>query len=727
MLNFDDAGPQRDFESQPSSYASHDKNDLRAKLLDRLEDTLAYLFPQGKFKGDKFYVGDVRGKRGRSLVVELRGDRRGLWRDFEANTGGDILELWAQATGLSVQSGFTQVLDDVARWLGVSPPPIHKLSAPLRSVSPSVSHKAANQVALDELGPPTGKWDYHDAQGRLIACVYRYDVIDADGVVHKEFRPWDVKRRVHSAPEPRPLYNQPGLAKAGTVILVEGEKCAQALIDVGICATTAMNGANAPVDKTDWSPLAGKVVLIWPDNDEAGLAYADAVSHKLQGIAARMGRVAIAPGQPAKWDAADAVAQGADVAALLQTAFDTAQATIAAKPAYFDLKHWRAVERFQGEPQARRWLVQGVFPMAQASLVAAGGGIGKSFLLLQLTRLVAAFDGRKINVTSLLGGSLCQGGTAVYVTAEDDAIEVHNRLRALGPIPPQLYVVPLPDAGGASPLFAPDAQTRSASVTGAWCELERELHALMPLAVVVLDPLQPLCALDLNVPENAQFVCSRLAALGASTGASVIVSHHFAKREASTPEQAREAIRGTGGLVDGVRSVYALWQPKEDHAKTVCKTLNEIYQRTKVVMGGVVKANGQANLNVTTFLRDGRGLLMDRSLELSRGSHTAIDHLSALQEAIRYAALHGQPYTKTGGNGIYERRHELALSFHCVPKRKLMEWLDTLLTSGAVVSAMADGSKLVKWLDVPDGPVANGQAMFEPGHLSRSRPGPKNL
>lgn len=81
------------------------------------------------------------------------------------------------------------------------------------------------------------------------------------------------------------------------------------------------------------------------------------------------------------------------------------------------------------------------------------------------------------------------------------------------------------------------------------------------LILVVLDPLQPLCALDLNVPENAQFVCSRLAALAASTGASVIVSHHFAKREASTPEQAREAIRGTGGLVDGVRSVYAFPVP----------------------------------------------------------------------------------------------------------------------------------------------------------------------
>jgi RecA-family ATPase len=259
-----------------------------------------------------------------------------------------------------------------------------------------------------------------------------------------------------------------------------------------------------------------------------------------------------------------------------------------------------------------------VFPLAQAALVAAGGGVGKSFLLLALARQVAAFDGVWANAPILFGGALAGQGVAIYVTAEDDAIEVHNRLNALGPIPDRLYVLPLPDAGGAVPLFAPDPATRGPSITPAWQALEQQLTALAGLQLIILDPLQPLCALDLNVPENAQFVCSRLAALAASTGASVIVSHHFAKREASTPEQAREAIRGTGGLVDGVRSVYALWNPKEDQAKAICKALGETFERGRVVMGGVVKANGRANLRVTTFLRDARGLLVDRSDALVR-------------------------------------------------------------------------------------------------------------
>jgi len=47
---------------------------------------------------------------------------------------------------------------------------------------------------------------------------------------------------------------------------------------MGITATTAMNGAKAPIDQTDWSPLAGKAVLIWPDRDAPGLDYAEAAA-----------------------------------------------------------------------------------------------------------------------------------------------------------------------------------------------------------------------------------------------------------------------------------------------------------------------------------------------------------------------------------------------------------------------------------------------------------------
>jgi putative DNA primase/helicase len=101
------------------------------------------------------------------------------------------------------------VLDEAADLLGRS------RSVPVRS--------AKKEAPVDELGPATAKWDYFDATGKLIAVVYRYDPPGA--------------RRSSGRGMPsgarwlrpiRPLYNQPGLAAAGHVVLVEGEKCAQA-------------------------------------------------------------------------------------------------------------------------------------------------------------------------------------------------------------------------------------------------------------------------------------------------------------------------------------------------------------------------------------------------------------------------------------------------------------------------------------------------------------------
>ncbi len=73
------------------------------------------------------------------------------------------------------------------------------------------------------------------------------------------------------------LYNLPNILRADVVYFVEGEKCADALIKLGYCATTLDRGANSK-----WQPeisewLKGKEVIILPDNDEPGMKYARTV------------------------------------------------------------------------------------------------------------------------------------------------------------------------------------------------------------------------------------------------------------------------------------------------------------------------------------------------------------------------------------------------------------------------------------------------------------------
>ena len=84
--------------------------------------------------------------------------------------------------------------------------------------------------------------------------------------------------------KPWPLYNRTRLLTANPIIVVEGEKCVHALQDLGIVATTSPGGASN-AQHADWSPLAGKTLYLWPDNDDAGAKYMDTVTEAARGIA----------------------------------------------------------------------------------------------------------------------------------------------------------------------------------------------------------------------------------------------------------------------------------------------------------------------------------------------------------------------------------------------------------------------------------------------------------
>lgn len=276
---------------------------IRAELLARVESILAALFPAGRKRGGKFLTGDVLGSPGDSLEIVLDGEKAGLWTDRATGDGGDIFALIAAHLGIDAHADFPRVLDAATELLGRAP-----------AESRSAARKGKKEAPVDDLGPATAKWDYLDASGKLIAVVYRYDPPGRK----KEFRPWDARRRKMAPPDPRPLYNQPGMTSASLVVLVEGEKCAQVLIGAGIVATTAMHGANAPVEKTDWSPLAGKTVLVWPDRDKPGWEYATLAAQAILSAGAKTCHILYPPEEAADgWDAADAVAEGFDVAAFL--------------------------------------------------------------------------------------------------------------------------------------------------------------------------------------------------------------------------------------------------------------------------------------------------------------------------------------------------------------------------------------------------------------------------
>ncbi len=101
--DFNSAAPQRSDDDQQSEMSV---DELKDRLLGNLRGVLSYLFPAGVFRHGKFLVGDVQGNKGESLSVQLTGNKAGMWHDFATKDGGDIISLWAVATGRNTQSDF---------------------------------------------------------------------------------------------------------------------------------------------------------------------------------------------------------------------------------------------------------------------------------------------------------------------------------------------------------------------------------------------------------------------------------------------------------------------------------------------------------------------------------------------------------------------------------------------------------------------------------------------
>ena len=161
-----------------------------------------------------------------------------------------------------------------------------------------------------ELDGAVSQWCYTDAAGDPLFWIQRVNLKDDK----KLFRPrtwvqgigWQGDKGT-AWPTPRPLYNLCAVAarpEAG-VLVCEGEKTADRASELfpKLVVVSWPNGAQS-VSKVDWSPLNGRNIMFWPDNDDEGRTA-------MQKAAALIGgdgkRFIIPPpdGVPEKWDVAD--------------------------------------------------------------------------------------------------------------------------------------------------------------------------------------------------------------------------------------------------------------------------------------------------------------------------------------------------------------------------------------------------------------------------------------
>lgn len=197
--------------------------------------------------------------------------------------------------------------------------------------------------------PVVASWAYHDRAGNLVGHANRIEYQKPDGSTGKDVIPtsWQLNTetgeecwRQGAFEEPRPLYGADLLdADAdANVILVEGEKACDAarrlLAGTPFLVLTWPGGCKA-VDKADWSALAGRKVVGWPDcdsqrdRDGATRPYAEQpgmgamlrIAELLAAYDVEMRIVAVE--QPHTiadgWDLADAEAEGWDRARVMDS------------------------------------------------------------------------------------------------------------------------------------------------------------------------------------------------------------------------------------------------------------------------------------------------------------------------------------------------------------------------------------------------------------------------
>jgi len=255
--------------------------------------------PNGKKHGQEWCVGSLSGEPGDSLKINIQ---KGVWKDFASGEGGsDPVSLYAALHHTGMLDAAKAILGTT---VAVSAPPLAVVEddwKPLRiddctPMDPMSATAQAVHRYYNKSGEDVGHILRFESNGkkRFVPRVWGYSQADA-------IESWASK----GFPTPRPLYGLMRLVAkpSAQVIIVEGEKCADALqraLPEAVVISWA-GGANG-IRQTDLLPLQGRTLVAWPDNDDPGKQAMASIP------GARV--LEIPTDKPKGWDCADAIAEG---------------------------------------------------------------------------------------------------------------------------------------------------------------------------------------------------------------------------------------------------------------------------------------------------------------------------------------------------------------------------------------------------------------------------------
>ena len=634
--------------------------------IDALRDT----YPNGVIRGDQFSIGSLSGEAGQSLKIDInpRSPYFMKGQDFNGASGiGGIVKILMEGRGMRLP----EIKELFGNYLDNTPGFVRDVEAPPPIINPSLRQQISVNTPFDS------EHLYLNSDGEILCMVRRYNmrdgsgnpVMDDHGKAKKEFRQFTGNNPYPKMPDVRPLYNIPNISASDKVIWVEGEKCADALNEMGFTATCTMGGAGMLSRKSssqfDFSPLHGKELVIWPDNDNAGKKVAELVQDLAMNAGARSVTMLTPPaGKPERWDAADAIAESFDIGNFLNTTIKHTKRSINL------LDDSLLINRFEGQAPEQKFLIGDTIPLGVPIIFSAAGDAGKGMMTLDLAMKVASGQ----PMSNAFGSEITEFGNAIIFTAEDDEGEMHRRIERLDEenarfnYEHELRIVSLPNVGGVFPILQETHDGYKTSVE--FEKIYAQIIQMNNLKLIVFDPLASFVHADVNSDPAA------------------------------------------GAALTGLLAQVAT----ESTGRRRCQDLGIEYQRNRCFDGAVVKSNGPARRDIRHFVRDmNSGLLEDRSDDITRlhsGSNREIKK-DALFVWISTCEREGRALTQqSGADAILQRMSadpDAPNTLDNCTQRMVDGIVRELLSEGRIGKYSFSRSGGRKWLGTTDGDMSRGE------------------
>ena len=222
-------------------------------------------------------------------------DSRGFFHCFGCGENGDVFDFVQKMDGCTFPEAKEKVATDagfstdnpperlniarekpVEEWKPILPVPLDAPDFDGTAYNPKTEKRFNHR--------PVAVYPYRSLRGeRLLGYVMR---VERDGKKETPMvtfcegpggvREWCMK----GFADPRPLYGLDRLRDTGAVLIVEGEKAADAAharLGEAVSVISWPGGSNG-IRKAKWTPLKGRKVIIWPDNDKPGVKAATEIA-----------------------------------------------------------------------------------------------------------------------------------------------------------------------------------------------------------------------------------------------------------------------------------------------------------------------------------------------------------------------------------------------------------------------------------------------------------------